>query len=158
MFLQWKSLKGGGWGKVNFLPRAPFLLESISPVRDGTRKSKGTQGKISKADNWGRQCCPSRGEVGDSIKSHSAQLGAAAVWRSLVLTAKAFPEPTPARVLSVRFFFPILSVSCFTPHPPILVWLSHCLVSLILDRKHSGAGNTSFYSQEAVLLWHYMHN
>lgn len=147
----------GGWLREGKFPSQGSLPSGEHFSCKGWHKKKQRNTGENK-QSWQSRSAVLPKQRGSGWLHQVAQRAAGCGSSLMVLTAKAFPEPTPARVLSVRFFFPILSVSCFTPHPPILVWLSYCLVSLILDCKHSGAGNTSFYSQEAVLLWHYMHN
>lgn len=117
------------------------------------KRRRDTLEQTREAENQGWQQCPSSGEVGDSHGA-PAQLGAAAVRRS----SQAKCSQNLLLPICQGFFFAILSVSCFAPHPRLLVWLSHCLLSLILDHKHSGGGNTSLYSKQAVLLWHYTQN
>lgn len=146
VFLQQKSLKGEFEGRKIYFAELPFCWR-VSHEGVAWEKAKGHWSQQVKLRTKVGSGAPAEGSGGSMEHQHS--------WvQQQSEGPRRQSAPRAGSCLSVRFFFAILSVSCFTPHPSLLVWLSHCLLSLILDRKNSGGGNTSLYSKQAVLLWH----
>lgn len=91
MFLQRKSLKGGCDGRQ-------IYFTGLLSFWKGTRNSKGMlRGKQAKLTT----------EVGSAtqVDGKRATPSSPTTRSPKVLTGKAFPEPSPAGVLSARFFF-----------------------------------------------------